>query len=362
MRICFVIPGLSNSGGMERVMSQIVNYVAENKNDELHLLMYGAGCEKIFFDISKKVTIHIPQFKYSAGNRRMYAIKALKFIRQTVKHISPDTILSFGEIWNNFVLLALYGLKYPIYISDRCRPNKSFGRFHDTLRKWLYPKSTGVIAQTEKAKQIYLTQFKHDNIVVIGNPIRQIEDRGIARENIVVSVGRLIDTKNFDQLIDIFATIDAPDWKLVIVGGDANKQTNMSKLQKQIDDCQLNDRVILAGQQKDVESYLLKSKIFAFTSSSEGFPNVIGEAMSAGLPVVAYDCIAGPSDMIEDGINGYLIPLFDKNRYAYKLRELMFDKENIKRMSVYATQSIQRFNVNQITEAYYHVLTKTTAK
>ena len=178
----------------------------------------------------------------------------------------------------------------------------------------------------------------------------------------MVSVGRLIDTKNFDQLIDIFATIDAPDWKLVIVGGDANKQTNMSKLQKQIDDCQLNDRVILAGQQKDVESYLLKSKIFAFTSSSEGFPNVIGEAMSAGLPVVAYDCIAGPSDMIEDGINGYLIPLFDKNRYAYKLRELMFDKENIKRMSVYATQSIQRFNVNQITEAYYHVLTKTTAK
>ena len=76
MRICFVIPGLSNSGGMERVMSQIVNYVAENKNDELHLLMYGAGCERIFFDISKKVTIHIPQFKYSAGNRRMYAIKA----------------------------------------------------------------------------------------------------------------------------------------------------------------------------------------------------------------------------------------------------------------------------------------------
>lgn len=362
MRICFVIPGLSNSGGMERVMSQIVNYVAENKNDELHLLMYGAGCEKIFFDISKKVTIHIPQFKYSAGNRRMYAIKALKFIRQTVKLISPDTILSFGEIWNNFVLLALYGLKYPIYISDRCRPNKSFGRFHDTLRKWLYPKSTGVIAQTEKAKQIYLTQFKHDNIVVIGNPIRQIEDRGIARENIVVSVGRLIDTKNFDQLIDIFAKIDAPDWKLVIVGGDANQQTNMSKLQKQIDDCQLNARVILAGQQKDVESYLLKSKIFAFTSSSEGFPNVIGEAMSAGLPVVAYDCIAGPSDMIEDGMNGYLIPLFDKKKYGYKLRELMLDEESVKRMGGYASQSIQRFNVNQITEAYYHVLTKTTAK
>lgn len=360
MRICFVIPGLSNSGGMERVMSQIVNYVAENKNDELHLLMYGAGCEKMFFDISKKVIVHIPQFKYSASNRRMYAIKALKFIRKTVKDISPDTILSFGEIWNNFVLLALYGLKYPIYISDRCRPNKSFGKFHDTLRKWLYPKSTGVIAQTEKAKQIYLTQFHHDNIVVIGNPIRQIEDKGIKRENIVVSVGRLIDTKNFDQLIDIFATIDAPDWKLVIVGGDALKQKNQVVLQEQINRLGLQERIILTGQQSDVESYLLRAKIFAFTSSSEGFPNVIGEAMSSGLPVVAYDCIAGPSDMIEDGKNGFLIPLFDKEKFKYKLRELMFDEKGIERMGCYARQSIKRFNVNQVTEDYYHVLTKAT--
>ena len=358
MRICFVIPGLSNSGGMERVMSQIVNYVAENKNDELHLLMYGAGCEKIFFDISKKVTIHIPQFKYSAGNRRMYAIKALKFIRQTVKHISPDTILSFGEIWNNFVLLALYGLKYPIYISDRCRPNKSFGRFHDTLRKWLYPKSTGVIAQTEKAKQIYLTQFKHDNIVVIGNPIRQIEDRGIARENIVVSVGRLIDTKNFDQLIEIFASIKAPEWKLIIVGGDALKQRNSVSLQNIISKHGLTDRVILAGQQKDVDSYLLKSKIFAFTSSSEGFPNVIGEAMSAGLPVVAYDCIAGPSDMVIDGENGFLIPLFDKDFFIGKLRYIMEDPIVRSKMGEKARNRIMRFSSNIICEQYYSVISQ----
>ena len=359
MRICFIIPGLSNSGGMERVMSQIVNYVADHKNDELHLLMYGAGNERLFFTISKRVKIHRPSFSYGAGNRTLYAIKSLLFIRKTVKEISPDTVLSFGEIWNNFVLLALYGLSYPIYISDRCRPNKSFGKLHDTLRKWLYPKSTGIIAQTQKAKEIYLTQFHHDNIVVIGNPIRQIEDRGIKRENIVVSVGRLIDTKNFDQLIDIFAAIDAPDWKLVVVGGDALKQKNSAVLQSQINRLGLQERVILTGQQSDVESYLLRAKIFAFTSSSEGFPNVIGEAMSAGLPVVAYDCVAGPSDMIEDGMNGYLIPLFDKEKFTCKLRELMFDEESVERMGRYASQSIQRFNVIQVTEDYYHVLAKT---
>lgn len=358
MRICFVIPGLSNSGGMERVMSQIVNYVAEKKNDELHLVMYGAGCEKLFFDIPNKVTIHTPEFKFSENNRLLYSIKALKFVRKTVKEISPDTILSFGEIWNHFVLLALYGLKYPIYISDRCRPNKSFGRLHDTLRKWLYPKSTGLIAQTEKAKQIYLTQFKHDNIVVIGNPIRQIEDRGIVRDNIVVSVGRLIDTKNFDQLIEIFASIKAPEWKLIIVGGDALKQRNSVSLQRIISEHGLTDRVILAGQQKDVESYLLKSKIFAFTSSSEGFPNVIGEAMSAGLPVVAYDCIAGPSDMVIDGENGFLIPLFDQSSFKQRLSQLIKDESLRNKMGHCAKLSICRFGEEVITEQYYEVITR----
>lgn len=359
MTICFIIPGLGNSGGMERVMSQIVNYVAEHKSDELHLLMYGAGNERMFFDISKRVKIHRPSFKYSAESRMFYAIKSLLFIRKKIKEICPETILSFGEIWNNFVLLSLLGIKINIYISDRCRPNKSFGKLHDTLRKWLYPKSTGIIAQTQKAKEIYLTQFHHENIVVIGNPIRQIEDRGIKRENIVVSVGRLIDTKNFDQLIDIFAAINAPDWKLVIVGGDALKQKNSTALQSQINRTGLQERIILAGQQSDVESYLLRAKIFAFTSSSEGFPNVVGEAMSAGLPVVAYDCIAGPSDMIEDGKNGYLIPLFDKENFKKKLCELMFDEESIERMGRYASQSIKRFNVDQVTEDYYHVITNT---
>ena len=280
------------------------------------------------------------------------------FVRKTVKRINPDSILSFGEIWNNFVMLALYGLKFPIFISDRCRPNKSFGKLHDTLRKWLYPQAAGVIAQTKKAKEIYATQFKNDNVVVIGNPVRQIESRQAERENIVVSVGRLIDTKNYDQLIEIFSKIDVAGWKLVIVGGDALKQKNSMKLQQQINDLGLQDKIILAGTQKDVESYLMKSKIFAFTSCSEGFPNVIGEAMSAGLPVVAYDCIAGPSDMILDGENGFLIPLFDKERFAEKLQYLMENDGEAAAMGSKAKTSMGRFASDVICREFYRIITE----
>ncbi|WP_279113939.1 glycosyltransferase, partial [Butyricimonas virosa] len=286
-------------------------------------------------------------------NRMVYTIKTMYYLREEIKKIHPVSILSFGEIFNNLVLLSLWGLHYPIYISDRCRPNKSFGKLHDHLRKWLYPKATGVIAQTEKAKSIYLTQFKHPNIRVIGNPIRKIEDGNfLNKENIVLSVGRLITTKNFDQLIRIFSQVVYGDWKLIIVGGDALKQKNSVLLQKQIDDLGLTDRIILAGSQKDVVSYLLRSKIFAFTSSSEGFPNVIGEALAAGLPVIAYDCIAGPADMVEDGKNGYLIPLFDEEMFKKKLVYLMQHDEVRNQMVQNAPPSVLKYSTSVVCEKY----------
>ena len=114
----------------------------------------------------------------------------------------------------------------------------------------------------------------------------------------------------------------------------------------------MEDRVIMAGKRSDVEKYYLQSKIFAFTSSSEGFPNVIGEAMSTGLPVVAYDCVAGPSEMIIDSENGYLIPLFDDEKFSEKLQLLMNNESLRNKMGERAKASIQRFSKDKISPQF----------
>jgi glycosyltransferase involved in cell wall biosynthesis len=278
-------------------------------------------------------------------------------LRKIVTKIEPTTILSFGELWNSFVLLALIGKSFPVYVSDRCQPDKSLGKFHNFLRKKLYPKATGIIAQTDIAKSIYLQQFNHNNIQVIGNPIRVINNEfNIPREKIVLSVGRLIKTKHHDELIKLFVRINNPDWKLVIVGDDALKQNNMSRLQALIKELNAENQILLAGKQSDVDSYYLKSKIFAFTSSSEGFPNVIGEAQSAGLPVIAFDCIAGPSDLIENDKNGYLIPLFNYSQFEEKLRYLMENSVLIESMGDYARRSIKKFEAQIISEKFYNLI------
>ncbi|MBN1181846.1 MAG: glycosyltransferase [Bacteroidales bacterium] len=353
--LCLLIPSLQ-AGGMERVMSELAGYFAARKDIEIHLVLYGITRE-IFYAIPESIIMHKPVFQFNNNWRRISSLRTLFFLRATIKKLKPSSVLSFGEYWNSFILIALFGLKYPIYISDRCQPDKSLGKFHDLLRKILYPKATGIVAQTQKAAEIYRKQFNHNNIRIIGNPIRTIKSRkNIQRENIVLMVGRLIKTKHQDKLIELFLKLSKPGWKLVIVGYDHLKQNTSRQLKKIISDNSAEELVILEGKQTDVENYYFKSKIFAFTSSSEGFPNVIGEAMSAGLPVIAFDCVAGPSEMIKDNVNGYLIPLFDYDLFQKKLETLM-DSEGLRvSFGEKAKESIVQFSVENICEQYLRFL------
>ncbi|REL24732.1 glycosyltransferase family 4 protein [Rhodohalobacter sp. SW132] len=351
-RICLVIHSLG-IGGMERVMSLLANNFSERRDSEVHLVLIGKK-RQISYPLSENVVVHRPEFTFNNSRRTIDTLRTMRFLRAEVKAIDPDTVLSFGEMWNNLVLLSLFGLQYPVYVSERSQPEKNLGRLHNFLRDKLYPGAAGYIAQTEQAKEICLKHGWNHNVKVIGNPVRNVKPNPeIEKENIVLTVGRLIRTKHVDHLIEIFTSIDKPGWKLLIVGGDAKKQDLSEELQKQIDELNMNNRIFLEGQQKDVDRYYNRSKIFAFTSSSEGFPNAIGEALSAGLPVVAYDCVAGPSDMIADGENGYLVPLFDKEEFKRKLTKLMDSDTLRKSFSNKSDIKIQAFGEMEIVEEFY---------
>lgn len=355
IKICFVIPSL-HTGGMERVMTHLIWYFNNLEDIELHLILYGIKRD-IFYDIPESLRIHRPEFTFNNSRRFSHTLNTLLFLRRKIKEIRPDTLLSFGEVWNNFVLLSCLGLKVPIYVSDRCQPNKQLSSHQELLRKILYPKAKGIIVQTSIAQVIYLKKFKNKNVFVVANPIRKIKsDTSISRENVVLSVGRLINSKHYDELIKLFLSINMPDWKLIIVGDDALRQKNREKLKSLIEELGASDRVELAGKRSDVETFYLRSKVFAFTSSSEGFPNVIGEAMSAGLPVVSFDCVAGPSEMIRDGENGFLVPLFDSVGFQQKLDLLMKDELLRHKLGQEGKVDIQAYSVDSICKKFYNII------
>jgi len=348
---------------MERVMVELIKHFSVKENVEIHLVLYGKTRE-IFYKIPDSVHLYKPNWEFNNDRRLLSTLRTLFWLRNKIKQISPDTILSFGEYWNSFVLLSLKGTSYKVYVSDRCQPDKKLGILHEKLRKWLYPAAGGMIAQTSKAKQIYERLGLSNNICVIGNPIRVISsnDDTTEREDIILTVGRLIDTKHHDRLVEIFDEIKINGWKLVIIGGNAIKQNGMRRLKKIIEQKELQDQVVLTGTVSNVEKYYLKSKIFAFTSSSEGFPNVIGEAMSAGLPVISYDCIAGPSEMIEEAKTGYLITLFDDKAYKEKLKMLMTNRDLRKKMGEASRERIKSFSASKISEKFYKFITESIKK
>jgi GalNAc-alpha-(1->4)-GalNAc-alpha-(1->3)-diNAcBac-PP-undecaprenol alpha-1,4-N-acetyl-D-galactosaminyltransferase len=353
--VCFVIHSLQ-AGGMERVMSELVNYFAATEKYTVHLVLYGLKRE-VFYEVSQKVHIHKPSFEFDNSKRLFHTVKTIAFLRKTIRAINPISVLSFGERWNSLVLVALWGTKIPVFVSDRAQPDKPLGFKDDLLRKLLYPTAEGVIVQTEKAFKIHQTKYHHENLSVIGNPIRAITINNAVKENYILMVGRFIASKQQNKLIEIFARINAPDWKLVLVGYDHLKQANQAKWEQLAADLKIAERVIFTGKQSNVEHYYSNSKIFAFTSASEGFPNVIGEAMSAGLPIVAYDCVAGPSDLITNGEDGFLIPLNEEDIFAEKLHYLVTNEADRKRMGEAAQRNITRFNSHTICKKFEEFIT-----
>jgi glycosyltransferase involved in cell wall biosynthesis len=354
--ICLIIPSLQ-AGGMERVMSELAWYFATKKEVDLHLVLYGISRE-IFYPIPESIIIHTPPFRFDNRWRLFYTLKTICFLRNRIKRINPKSILCFGEYWNNFVLLSVLGLKFQVFVSDRSQPDKSLGWFHNTLRHYLYPHAAGLICQTEMAKEIFLSKNKHSNIAVIGNPIKNVaaSKQVGQRERIILMVGRLIRSKNQDKLIEMFAKVSPPEWKLEIVGYDHLKQNNLNRLKELAKVLGVEQRIIFSGKLDNIEEIYSTSSIFAFTSSSEGFPNAIGEAMSAGLPVVAFDCVAGPSEMITDGYDGFLVPLYNYGQFEERLARLMEDEGLREKIGINARESIQRFSGEKICEAFYEFI------
>lgn len=341
--IALVIPSLG-TGGMERVMSELAGYFSRQSNLEVHLIVLSKN--EVFFDLSKKVIVHKP--KQNKTIWFLYAVSLYLFLRKKIKEIRPDVILSFGEMYNSFVLLASYRLNVNVFVSDRSKPDKSWGYVHEQLRKILYKKATGIISQTKYSKDYLTLILDNKNIKVIPNPVDIHKVVYTTRKNVILTVGRLIKSKRIDLLLEIFSEIDDNDWVLWVVG-DGPEEASLHQL---ANDLGLSDKVIFWGVQKDVDKFYCEAKIFTFTSVSEGFPNALLEAMSYGLACVSFDCIAGPSDLIVDGSNGYLIQLYDKKNYVNKLKLLLSDTILIQKISLNAVDSVKKYSLDQIGKKY----------
>lgn len=350
-KIALVINSMDNSGGMERVMSQLANFFVTNPTIEVHLIIFLKSGK--FYKISSKVILHEPDFYYKNYNRFFYTLKTAYFVRKSINKINPTAVLSFGEKYNIFVLTSLLFSDHNIFISDRCSPFNNITYLQKLLRPILYRTAKGLISQTEIAKDILFSYTKHTNIVVIPNPIKFFENfKDIKRENIIINVGRLVKSKQQDKLIRYFAEINNLNWRLVFVG-DGDLKSSYIGLAKELG---IESKVEFISSTPNLGYLLAKSKIFAFTSRSEGFPNVLGEALFIPIACISFNCVAGPSQLISDGENGYLVELNNGQEYKRKLTDLMNNTDLREKFELEALKRKQYFSLENIGRMYWETL------
>ncbi|MYV65943.1 glycosyltransferase, partial [Streptomyces sp. SID2131] len=166
----------------------------------------------------------------------------------------------------------------------------------------------------------------------------------------VVAAGRLTRVKRYDVLIDAFAEVagDHPDWKLRIYGSGDAVQDLRQPLARRIEERGLGERAFLMGSVTPLEPEWVKGSIAAVTSQRESFGMTIVEAMRCGLPVVSTDCPHGPREIIEDGVDGRLVPVDDAAAVARALRELIEDDELRAKTARAALAASERFDPARI--------------
>ena len=322
-------------GGAERVVANLANRFAE---DDVKVYVATEWQEDNEFELDPRVTrIHVGlRPEDEKKNRIVKFLLRVKYLREFTQTYKPDILVAFAHRANFRALMAAGNSKIPIVISIRINPIGYYDAFSDKIQiKWLFPKAAGCVYQTKEQKD-YFKPYLQDNSRIIMNPINSkyfgVEHPKV-KEKAVVHHARLVDFKNQPMLVRAFLKVHEkhPDYILRIYGPDSFDGTK-EILEKLIEDNNAKDFIFLMGSSNELEKEIPKGEVYAYSSDYEGMPNSLLEAMAMGMPVVSTDCpCGGPKAVINDGENGFLIPVGDEDALSDRINRLIEDKDLAKR-------------------------------
>jgi glycosyltransferase involved in cell wall biosynthesis len=185
-------------------------------------------------------------------------------------------------------------------------------------------------------------------------------ERSDGSSKLVVTAGRLTHAKGFDLLIAGFRTVAErhPDWSLHIYGsGDWH-----DRLARQIHESGLDGTVTLKGFSRSLQRDLAEASIFAMSSRYEGFSLALVEAMAVGLPPVAFACPQGPIEIIDDGVDGLLVPPQDTKALASAICSLIENPRRRAELAAAARRSVQRYSPGVVDERWEQLIEAMTAQ
>ncbi|RKG36791.1 glycosyltransferase family 4 protein [Acinetobacter rongchengensis] len=345
-KICFLIGNINHSGGTERVTTLIANQLAVDHQVFILSLVFG---ENPFFEQNTSI-VNGSLFNKDISMRKNFLVAVSK-IREYIISNKIDTLVVVDSISCVFTVPACIGLKVNHICWEHFNLKVNLGsRFRD-LGRWMAAKwCNQIITLTERDKTFWDERFnlkRSDKVVAIANPTPyEIQDNlPLLDYKNILCVGRLTYQKGFDLLIPAWAKIhdELPGWIVTIVGSGEDEQ----KLRKMATDYNVGSTIVFAGQQKDMKNFYRKASFFCMSSRFEGLPMVLLEAQSYGLPVVSFDCNTGPAEIIDSGINGFLVQNGNIEDLSDKILK-MCKESNFEIFSKLSLEKSLSFNISNI--------------
>ncbi|MFW5501586.1 MULTISPECIES: glycosyltransferase [unclassified Maridesulfovibrio] len=363
--IVLVIPVLCG-GGAERCISNMANWWAA-QGVRVFLITFRKDVQAYKLD-SRIEWLGLDQFhsttvsetEWFEENYNIACLrKAFEYCLNSTK-VRPLPLISFLARMNLRTILAVRGLPYSVVVSERTYPPMNpFPQKEESLRLELYKQAHKVIVQTNLARDLWGDKVvPKAKLGVIPNSVSdefclaeigdccgdKVFEFGFSR--FIVTAGRLEPEKQFDRFIDVFSLLapEYPELRGLIIGGGSLRQ----ELHERVKSAGLSDRLHMFGALKSFANILRLADLFVLTSKFEGFPNVLLESMACGCPVVSYNCLAGPSEIIRNGVDGILVSPDDEDFLFSSIKTLLDDEVLRLSMGKAAKDVCRRFNRDDI--------------
>ena len=307
MRIVYVIEKLSTIGGMERVLTDKMNYLAAHTAHEVVLMLVWHDPLPPAYPLHERIAVLRLGVPYVRGGLTL-PLALLRYNRY-IRRLRPRcTVLT----WVFGAFAATFGTHCGKTIYELHRPAQKMK--HRWLQKLMQRRTDCIVTLTKTDAACY-PRARH--VAVIPNfTDMHFSAAPDYSAKVVVSAGRDIPEKDFPRLRRLWDSLRPghPDWQLHV-----------------------------HHSTPDMAAAYLEGSVYAMTSRFEGFPMVLIEAMRCGLPLIAFDCPNGPRDIIEDGVTGYLIPYDDDDKYINRLNYLMEHPEAREQLGRAARKASERY-------------------
>ena len=336
-------------GGSERVMANLSNFF-DKKKIEVHIIIFhnelGYTHSGIVFNLGKLKTE-----KNSIFNK----IKRFYHFNKYIKRHRFDFVIDFRfrknivqeilinkYIYKTKTIYMIHSSKIEVYM-----PNFS------CLTRFIYNNCYKIVAITKSMQNLVEKKHSLKNVTTIYNPIDIIDIQKEAFENIdlkfkyIIAVGEYdSDIKQFDKLIWAYSKSILPkrNFALVILGTGKNRKHLLSIAKKS----NVEEFVHLLGFKKNPFKYMKNAEFLTMSSAYEGFGMVLIEALACGTPVISFDCLTGPNEIIEHGVNGLLIENQNIEAFVEGMNTLVLDGELYNRCKKNSRKSIEKFSLENI--------------